>query len=117
GQAEGVGPVLSGAINMNTSHFSMMLRNFEFGRDVLSMLPQQVREWCQRHEIAGRVDIPELRFTPAENGQPAQFKVVTEFNGVTLAAPPREWRSRRDNEIRDQWSEVLGILQPVTASP
>jgi hypothetical protein len=74
--------------------------NFEFDRDVRSMLPADPREWWTRHELAGAVSMPEISFTPGkaarpgEAGKAEQFKLVTVLNGVTLSVSPEEWMGR-----------------------
>ena len=98
GQNEGVGPVISGSIVMDTGFVSARMFKFRFGRDIRTMLPAQVRDWWEAHGLAGRVNIPELTYMPPRNGSPAKFKVVTDLDGVTFAMQPEEFRSQQEND-------------------
>ena len=98
---EGVGPFVSGTVAYATGQVTAQLRNFdfgpssEFGRDVQAMLPADVREWWERHNLAGRLDIPRLTWSPPRDGHPPVFKIETDLNGVTLTVQPDEWLSAR----------------------
>lgn len=111
GPTDGVGAVLTGSIVPATGQFAMRLRNFDFGSDVLAMMPAQVRQWCIEHGLAGRVDVPELSYTPARDGKPASFRVVTELHGVMLAVHPEEWRSRRENLAQERMNRTIRTLR------
>src|SRR5688500_237477 len=123
GQSEGVGPVVSGSFSRTTGHVSARLARFEFGRDIRTMLPAEVRNWWEAHELSGRVNIPALSYTPARDGKPAVFKVETDLDGVTLAVRPDEWLSREElfqrassRWVYDQvrWMEKAGFPTPNT---
>jgi hypothetical protein len=98
GESEGIGPVVSGSVVLNTGQVNLRLEKFRFGPDIRSLLPAQVRQWWEQHELEGRVDIPELSFIPPRNGKNATFRVETELDGVTLDVRPDEWNSREENE-------------------
>jgi hypothetical protein len=95
--SEGIGPYVSGSVNYLTGSVDAHLRNFEFGQDwdfghdVQAMLPAAVREWWQRHQLAGRLDIPVVHYQPGLDGAPPSFRVETDLNGVTLTVGPEEW--------------------------
>jgi hypothetical protein len=94
---EGVGPYVTGTVDTVHGGFDANLRNFEFGgnwdfgHDVQKMLPAAVRDWWQRHQLAGRVDIPIVRYTPARGDIGPQFRVEMLLRPVTLAVGPEEW--------------------------
>lgn len=111
GQAEGVGPVLSGSVWLGTGQVILHLRNFELGQDLRSMLPNQVRNWWESHQITGRVDIPNLHYTPAMRDRKAQFRVEAELNGVNITIDPREWHSAAENDANERLDKVLTILR------
>jgi hypothetical protein len=94
GVSEGLGPYASGTVSLSTGQVAARLMNFEFDRDVRSMLPADPREWWTRHELAGAVSMPEISFTPGRPGKDEQFKLVTVLNGVTLSVSPEEWMGR-----------------------
>ena len=95
--SEGIGPYVTGSVDTVTGGMDANLRNFEFGQDwdfghdVQKMLPAAVREWWQRHQLAGRLDIPVVRYVPGRDGQNPNFRIETDLNGVTLAVGPEEW--------------------------
>lgn len=95
--SEGIGPYVTGTVDTMTGEMDANLRNFEFGQDwdfghdVQKMLPAAVRDWWQRHELAGRLDIPVVRYVPGRDRTPPRFRVETDLNGVTLAVGPEEW--------------------------
>ena len=88
---------MTGTVDTITGGMDANMRNFEFGQDwdfghdVQKMLPAAVREWWQRHQLAGRLDIPVVRYLPGRDGSPPRFRVETDLNGVTLAVGPEEW--------------------------
>lgn len=111
GESEGVGPVVSGSVVLNTGQVNLRLEKFKFGPDIRSLLPAQVRTWWEKHELEGRVDIPELSFVPPRNGRNATFRVETELDGVTLAVRPEEWNSREENDRIASIRRSLKLIQ------
>ncbi len=105
--SEGVGPYVTGTVDTATGGMDANLRNFQFGQDwdfghdLQKMLPAAVRDWWQRHELAGRLDIPVVRYVPARDGTPPRFRVETNLNGVTLAVGPEEWGAESLIRFRD----------------
>jgi hypothetical protein len=96
GVSEGIGPYAIGSVSTSTGQVAAQLMNFAFGRDFRSMLPAAPRAWCKYHELDGAVSMPDVNFTPARDGKPEQFKIVTVLNGVTLSVSPEEWMGRRE---------------------
>jgi len=111
GQSDGVGPVISGSIVMDSGFVSARMLNFKFGRDIRTMLPAQVRDWWDQHGLSGRVNIPELSYTPPRAGKPAKFRVVTELRSVTLAMQPEEFRSDEENQKLAAASTLFNALR------
>jgi hypothetical protein len=96
GVSEEIGPYASGSISRSTGQVVAQLMNFQFDRDVRSMLPVQPRDWWERHELAGAVSMPEITFTPGKTTQSEQFKLRTDLKGVTLSISPEEWMGRTE---------------------
>ena len=94
GISQGMGPSVSGAIDIHTGQVTSKLKNFTFGRDIKTMLPALIRNWGEQHALAGRLDVPLLIYTPPRSDQPAKFHVETELDGVSLNVHPAEWMSR-----------------------
>jgi hypothetical protein len=121
GVSEGLGPYASGTVSLSTGQVAARLMNFEFDRDVRSMLPADPREWWTRHELAGAVSMPEISFTPGTAGAGEQFKLVTVLNGVTLSVSPEEWMGRgevtRLASMRETADVMGGLYRSVGADP
>jgi hypothetical protein len=92
--ASAMGPTVTGMLVRNTGVITAKLNGFEFGPGIWSMLPAQVRQWWERHKLAGGVDVPVLTFTPGRGGAESKFKIQTELHGVNLTVLPDEWMSR-----------------------
>ncbi|MDB5354219.1 MAG: hypothetical protein JWN24_672 [Phycisphaerales bacterium] len=110
---EGAGPWASGVVALADGDITAELHNFDFDRDVRSMLPIVLRDWWERHALSGRVDIPEFRYHPGFNGQKAHFRVETVLNGVTISVPHEDWMSadevRTLGNIRSAVKAVKGL--------
>jgi hypothetical protein len=118
GVSEGLGPYATGSVSLSTGHVVARLMNFEFGRDVRSMLPAEVRQWWQRHELAGAVSMPEINFIPPKpaspGGAPEQakaFKLETRLSGVTLAVSPEEWMGRAEVARLREMRRTAGVVR------
>src|SRR4051812_36895571 len=110
GVTEGLGPYASGTVSLSTGQVAARLMNFEFDRDVRSMLPADPRDWWTRHELAGAVSMPEISFTPGKAGKGEQFKLVTVLNGVTLSVNPEEWMGRVEVTRLASMRETAGMM-------
>ena len=98
GASQGIGPSVDGKVEMSTGNVSASLMNFRFGADLEAMLPAQVRQWWKDHDLAGRVDVPELTYQPssADGSRPQSFRAEIDFRGVKLVVHPREWLSAEE---------------------
>src|SRR5450432_3912382 len=93
GQSTEIGPIISGQMVMDTGQVNATLQNFDFGPDVKSMLPPEVRQWWEQHELTGRVNTI-VNYIPANKTiEHPQYNVEIELQGVTLAVHPQEWMS------------------------
>ncbi len=115
GVSDATGPLASGSFDLASLHVSAQLGQFEFGRDIRSMLVSEVRGWTDRHELAGRVSIPRLEYSPGlpdasgQSGKPS-FTVQMALEGVNLTVPAKEWASAYETKRRDT---TLGGLDAV----
>ena len=116
GVSEALGPHATGSVSLSTGHVTARLMNFQFGRDVRSMLPAEVREWWQRHDLAGAVSMPEISFVPGRAAPPGgaeqakAFKLVTMLSGVTLAVSPEEWMGRAEvKRLREMRKTAVAV--------
>jgi len=65
------------------------LRNVEFGEDLRSMFPVDLRDWWERHELSGRIETVDVSYTPGRGRKDPTFSIETELKGVTLAVRRR----------------------------
>jgi hypothetical protein len=110
GVSEGLGPYASGTVSLSSGQVVARLMNFEFDRDVRSMLPVEPREWWNYHQLAGTVSMPEISFVPGRGGRGEQFRIVTILNGVTLSVSPEEWMARTDVAHLQATRATAGML-------
>jgi hypothetical protein len=119
GRLAGIGPMISGQMEMDTGAVHASLQNFEFGPDLKSMLSPDVRDWLEQHGLSGRVNIPLLDYVPptTPGGRPG-YTVKLELQGVKLSVHPEEWMGAREhhilNDIRDTFQSlrIAGINRP-----
>ena len=93
GAVQGVGPVVTGQVRLRgdtAGQVDATLAHFSFGRDVEAMLPREVRDFWQAHQLRGAVDIPEFRYTPGTRQRRATFRVRTRLSHVQLVVLARE---------------------------
>ncbi|HXE51407.1 MAG TPA: hypothetical protein VN541_00235, partial [Tepidisphaeraceae bacterium] len=108
-QSRGVslGPDASGTIDSNTGKVVARLHNVQFGDDLRSMFPADLRDWWARHELAGRIKSVEVSYTPPRGRTPQQFSITTSVEGITLAVHREEWSGRDEVE---QWQRTRGVI-------
>ncbi len=90
GVGQMMGPSIRGMVDLDTLEVVAELHNFDFRGPVKSMLPTVVQEWLERHELAGRIDIPVFEIVPRKDGSKG-WKIVTVVDAVNMAIPPEEW--------------------------
>jgi hypothetical protein len=116
-QSRGVsemGPSVSGWVSLTRGQVSAKLMNFSFGPDVRSMLPVDVRQWWERHDLSGRIDIPVLSYVPAREGRPQSFRVETVIvDGVALTVRAEEWMGSNDVRKLNRTRESLAMMRDV----
>lgn len=113
GVSQGMGPSVSGTIDIHSGQVNARLKNFTFGRDIKAMLPALARTWMEQHALAGRIDVPELHYTPPRGDRPASFKVETRLDNVSLSIDPTEWMSRDEIIHLGHLRAGLGYLDAV----
>jgi hypothetical protein len=116
GVSDATGPLASGSVNLGSRHVTARLGQFEFGRDIRSMLVSEVRGWTDRHELAGRVSIPWLDYSPgppddAGHDGKTRFTVQMALEGVNLTVPAEEWVSEFETSRRMTSLQGLDAVQ------
>ena len=95
---EPLGPRLRGVLQMDKPAVMATLKNFEFNRTIRAMLPSQVQDWWETHQLAGRISIPKFEYSPSQPGQEARWEIEIEVDNVRLAILPEEIMGRKDFE-------------------
>jgi len=95
---EAIGPSVEGYFRTDGGASVARLRNFTFGADLNAMLPAMPRQWCEWHELEGRMDVPELVYLPARGSTKPSFHVEILLSNVEMAVHPEEWMSRQRND-------------------
>lgn len=113
GASEAMGPRVVGFVTLDTGRVEARLHHFEFGQDVKTMLPDAVRKWWEDHQLAGRVDVPQLSSGLDPNN--SDFTARVTVDGVTLTIRPEEAQS--DDEIwrRRQLADAFDLLRSAGA--
>jgi hypothetical protein len=112
-QTRGVtlGPYAQGTIDSSTGQITAHLRNVEFGDDLRSMFPWDVREWWERHELAGRVDSVDITYSPSRGTSKQHFAVRTALRGVTLAVHREEWYGRDAADKIERLENAMSLVR------
>ena len=108
-QSRGVslGPDASGTISSQTGQVVARLHNVQFGDDLRSMFPADLRDWWERHELAGRIKSIDVSYMPPHANSGQQFSITTTVEGVTLAVHREEWSGREELE---RWQRTQGVI-------
>ncbi|MEM8873185.1 MAG: AsmA-like C-terminal region-containing protein [Planctomycetota bacterium] len=112
------GPAASGTIDLDNGEMAAQVANFTLGSDVQAVLPERVRQWWERLEVAGRIDVPTVRYrfkTPRQ--QNAGFEVVVELVDGTIKVPMEAWNSQRDIDARIWLAHLAGQLPGGAGDP
>ncbi len=99
---EELGPSVEGTMRTDGGASVAQMRNFTFGQDIKTMLLEKPRAWCEWHQLEGRMDVPQMRYTPGRDGAKPTFSAEINLGDVELAVHPEEWMSREQND-RVQW--------------
>ena len=103
------GPRAEGTTVLASGKTSLRLYDLDFVRsDLRGMLPAQVREWWQAHELNGRISEMALDWNPSDPQR--QFSASIRLQEGALTAKPGELLSREEN-LRRRWtSEALQTM-------
>ncbi|HEY1687219.1 MAG TPA: hypothetical protein VGG19_20835 [Tepidisphaeraceae bacterium] len=113
GDTSAVGPQLMGWFDPAEGKAQLALRDLRFGPDMRAMLPEEVRQWCEAHQLSGALTIDNLSIAPRRNGGPPQFDVQMTVDGMNVNISPDQWRNKRENaavQIIDHNLNTLGEL-------
>ena len=101
GSPDGAGAVLSGNASLLNGLVDASLTNLQFGPETQAMLPSEVRQWWENHQLQGHLDIPQFHYLPARAGHRPEFHMETRLAHVKLAVPFQELAS---GEVADRFA-------------
>ena len=106
-----LGPYANGSIDANSGKVTAHLRNVEFGEDLRSMFPADLRDWWQRHELSGRIESVDISYTPSQDRRRDTFSIQTVVQAVTLAVRREEWSGRADIDRLGRIENAIELLR------
>jgi len=106
GENEGRGPSIDGTAIGGEIHAS--ISNFVFDSDIKAMLPELIRRWCEEHNLAGTLDVPELTYR--YQGTTPAFRATIALHDVTMQVLPEEWLGKSEVQRLGWAHQVLSIL-------
>ncbi|MGD0463448.1 MAG: AsmA-like C-terminal domain-containing protein [Tepidisphaeraceae bacterium] len=108
---ESMGPSADGTIRTQGGVSVARLQNFTFGPDIKTMLLSQPRQWCEWHQLQGRIDVPEMIYNPNPGGGGPIFRVELDLSDVEMALHPEEWMTREQNQRVQAFHRLLDTAQ------
>lgn len=108
---ESLGPSVDGMIRTQGGISVARLKNFTFGPDIKTMLLSQPREWCEWHQLQGRIDVPEMVYNPNPGGSGPLFRAELDLSDVEMALHPQEWMTREQNQRVQLFHDLLDMAQ------
>ncbi len=108
---ESLGPSVDGTIRTDGGISVARLQNFTFGPDIKTMLFSQPRQWCEWHQLQGRIDVPEMVYNPNPGGSGPLFRAELDLSDVEMALHPQEWMTREQNQRVQLFHNLLDMAQ------
>jgi hypothetical protein len=108
---ESMGPSVNGTIRTQGGVSVARLQNFTFGPDIKTMLLSQPRQWCEWHQLQGRIDIPEMVYNPNPGGGGPIFRAELDLSDVEMALHPEEWMTRDQNQRVKAFHDFLDMAR------
>jgi len=94
---EAMGPSADGTIRTEGGISVAHLQNFRFGPDMKTMLLAEPRQWCEWHQLQGRIEVPEMVYNPNPGGGGPIFHAELVLSDVEMVVHPEEWMTRDQN--------------------
>jgi hypothetical protein len=104
---EAMGPSADGTIRTEGGISVAHMQNFRFGPDMKTMLLAEPRQWCQWHQLQGRIEVPEMVYNPNPGGGGPIFHVELILSDVEMVVHPQEWMTREQNHRVQELHDFL----------
>src|ERR1700722_11016603 len=108
---ESMGPSVNGILRTQGGVSVAHMQNFSFGPDIKTMLLAEPRQWCEWHQLQGRIDVPEMFYNPNPGGSGPIFHAELVLSDVEMAIHPEEWMSRAQNQRIQLFHDVLDTAE------
>ena len=108
---ESMGPSVDGILRTQGGISVAHMQNFSFGPDIKTMLLAEPRQWCEWHQLQGRIDVPEMAYNPNPGGGGPIFHAELVLSNVEMAIHPEEWMSRAQNQRIQLFHDVLDTAE------
>lgn len=109
GGGERAFPVVEGWLKKDKSAVSLKVNDLDFVDEIKSILPSQVRQFWNEHQLAGRLDEMRLDLFRKADGH-AGYNIVTDFSNINLLIPPTRWMGPGDREQVRKWHDAFSRL-------
>jgi hypothetical protein len=104
---ESMGPSMDGVLRTQGGISVAHMQNFSFGPDIKTMLLAEPRQWCEWHQLQGRIDVPEMVYNPNVGGGGPIFHAELVLSNVEMAIHPEEWMSKEQNDRVKRFHAIL----------
>lgn len=108
---EGVGPWASGRVSLTGGAIVAELHDFQFGRDVRSLLWDQVRAFTEHHGMAGTIDVLSVTVLLPHDNQGPHFQASMKLKDVDFAVTPDDWLTQPEIARRRDLQEGVEAMQ------
>ena len=108
---EAMGPSVDGTIRTEGGISVAHMQNFRFGPDMRTMLLAEPRQWCQWHQLQGRIEVPEMVYNPNPGGAGPIFRAELVLSDVEMVVHPEEWTTREQNHRVQALHDFLDLAE------
>ncbi len=107
---EGVGPWATGTASIG-GPLDADLHDFNFGRDVKSLLWDEPRQFWERLGMVGSIDVLHVHWQPGNAAQKMKFRVEMVLKDIDLRVPPDDWLSAEEIRRRASMRDGIAAMQ------
>jgi hypothetical protein len=108
---EAMGPSADGTIRTEGGISVAHMQNFRFGPDMKTMLLAEPRQWCEWHQLQGRLEVPEMVYNPNPGGGGPIFHAELVLSDVEMVVHPQEWMTREQNHRVQELHDFLDTAE------
>jgi len=95
---EAIGPRVHGSVDLDRPAVEASLQGLEFDKYIRAMLPLQVQQWCDAHQVRGSVRVPRCRYSFKRDGRPVSYEIEIQLERGQLSILPQEVMAAYDSK-------------------